>query len=202
MATRNLLVAEPDYSEVVRQPLQANQCALLVVDIQEKLLPQIFEKERLVRNAQLLIRLANALNVPTVATTQYIRGLGPIVPEAAELLPRQNSLDKTTFSCFGHEPFRAALKALPGRRNTLLVCGIESHICVMQTVRDALDEGYLVHVPVDAVSSRTELNWKIGLDRMRFAGAVLSTTEMMAYELLHASNTPAFKTMLPHLKAA
>jgi nicotinamidase-related amidase len=202
MATRNLVVAEPDYAEVVRQPLQPGNCALLVVDIQEKLLPQIFEKERLLHNSQLLIRLANALTVPTVATTQYIRGLGPIVPEAAELLPAQNSLDKTTFSCFGHEPFCSALKALPGRRNTLLVCGIESHICVMQTVLDALDEGYLVHVPVDAVSSRSELNWKIGLDRMRSAGAVLSTTEMMIYELLRASSTPAFKAMLPHLKAA
>jgi nicotinamidase-related amidase len=202
MATRKLVMAEPDYSELARRPLRADRCTLLVVDLQEKLLPQIFEKERVLRNAQLLIRTAKILGVPALATTQYVRGLGPVDPETAELLPYEESLDKTTFSCFGHEPFCSALRALPRKRDTLLICGVESHICVMQTVLDALDEGYVVHVPVDAVSSRTELNWKIGIDRMRSAGAILSSTEMMIYELLRASDTPAFKEMLPHFRKA
>jgi nicotinamidase-related amidase len=92
------------------------------------------------------------------------------------------------------------LKRLPGQRNTVLLCGMETHICVMQTALGALREGYLVHVASDAVSSRAELNWKIGLDRMRSAGAILSSTEMMIYELLRSSGAPAFKELLPYLK--
>ncbi len=200
MATGSIVVTEPEYSEITRRPLKADHCALVVVDIQEKLLPPIFEKERLVRNSQLLIRLANILEIPALTTTQYARGLGSIVPEIAELLPHKDFMDKTTFGCFGSDQFCSAVKALPGKRNTLLVCGMETHICVMQTVMGALEKGYLVHVAADAVSSRTELNWKIGLERMRSAEAVISSTEMMIYELLRASNTPAFKEMLQYLK--
>ncbi|HET9284636.1 MAG TPA: isochorismatase family protein [Candidatus Angelobacter sp.] len=85
-------------------------------------------------------------------------------------------------------------------RNTLLLCSMESHICVVQTVLGALNQGLNVHVAADAVSSRTEMNWKIGLNRMQAAGAVISSTEMMIYELLGKSGTPAFKEMLKHLK--
>jgi nicotinamidase-related amidase len=200
MAVGNITVTESDAGELARRVLQPERCALLVVDIQEKLLPPIFEKERLVRNAQLLIRLAGILKIPVLVTTQYARGLGSIIPEIADLLPGQPVLDKTSFGCFGCENFVAALKAMPSARNTLLVCGMETHICVMQTVMGALEKGYLVHVAADAVSSRTELNWKIGLKRMKSAGAVISSTEMMIYELLGASGTPAFKEMLKHLK--
>jgi nicotinamidase-related amidase len=89
---------------------------------------------------------------------------------------------------------------LPARRTTILLCGMETHICVMQTTLGALREGYLVHVASDAVSSRTELNWRIGLERVRAAGAILSSAEMMLYELLRSSGAPAFKELLPYLK--
>jgi nicotinamidase-related amidase len=181
------------------QTISAEQCVLIVVDIQEKLLPPIFEKERLLKNAQLLIRTAGLLNVPVIATTQYSRGLGEIVPEVHSLLDNA-AIDKNAFSCFGSDAFCAAMKRLPGQRNTVLVCGMESHICVMQTALAALREGYLVHVASDAVSSRTEWNWKIGLERMRSAGAVISSTEMMIYELLRESGTEAFKQILAHLR--
>jgi nicotinamidase-related amidase len=92
------------------------------------------------------------------------------------------------------------LKRLPGRRNTILLCGMESHICVAQTALAALRQGYLVHVASDAVSSRTEWNWKIGLDRMRCAGAVISSTEMILYELLRSSGTDEFKKILGYLR--
>jgi nicotinamidase-related amidase len=110
-------------------------------------------------------------------------------------------MDKLEFSCFGSEPFTAGLKSLPGRRNTVLLCGMETHICVMQTALGALEHGYHVHVASDAVGSRREWNWKIGLQRMRDAGAVISSTEMMMYELLRSSGTPAFKELLPFLKS-
>jgi nicotinamidase-related amidase len=189
-----------EYTEIARRPLESDQCALVVVDIQEKLLPPIFQKEQLVRNSQLLIRAASVLKIPTIVSTQYAKGLGKTVPEIASLLPETEAIDKDRFSCFGSEVFCTLLRRLPGNRNTLLLCGMESHICVMQTALAALREGYLVHVASDAVSSRTEWNWKIGLERMRAAGAVISSTEMMIYELMRSSSSPAFKEMLPHLK--
>jgi len=189
-----------EYAEIARRPLNAEECALVVIDIQEKLLPPIFEKERMVRNAQLLIRAAEILKIPALVSTQYSKGLGATVPEVASLLPGIDSIDKTLFSCFGSDLFCAALKRVPGNRNTLLLCGMESHICVTQTALAALREGYLVHVASDAVSSRTKWNWKIGLDRMRAAGAVISSTEMMIYELMRASSSAVFKELLPYLK--
>jgi len=193
-------IIHPDYADIARRPLNPGECALVVIDIQDKLLPPIFEKERLVRNAQLLIRATGILKIPALVTTQYAKGLGVTVSEIASLLTGIEPFDKTLFSCFGSDLFCAALKRLPGNRNTLLVCGMESHICVSQTVLAALREGYLVHVASDAVSSRTKWNWKIGLDRMRAAGAVISSTEMMIYELMRSSSTAAFKELLPFLK--
>lgn len=189
-----------DYAELARRPLEPEQCALVVIDIQEKLLPPIFQREQLVRNAQLLIRAAGILKIPALVSTQYAKGLGQIVPEVSSLLPGSDPVDKTLFSCFGSDLFCSALKRLPGQHNTLLLCGMESHICVTQTALAALREGYLVHIASDAVSSRTEWNWKIGLDRMRAAGAIISSTEMMIYELMRSSSSAAFKELLPHLK--
>jgi nicotinamidase-related amidase len=191
---------ESGYAEMARRPLDRDQCALIVVDMQERLLPPIWEKERLVRNVQLLIRLAGILKLPALVTTQYAKGLGNTVPDIANLLPNTPAIDKQMFSCFGSDAFCSMLKRLPGQRTTVLLCGMEAHICVMQTALGALREGYLVHVAADAVSSRTELNWQIGLDRIRSAGAIVSSTEMMIYELLRSSGAPAFKELLPYLK--
>jgi len=189
-----------DTADVARQLLQADQCALVVVDMQEKLLPPIFNKDQLIKNSQLLIRLARVLNIPLVVTTQYAQGLGAVVPEVASLIGDARFIDKLDFSCFGSNDFRSILKSLPGNRNTVLLCGMEAHICVMQTALGALNDGYLVHVASDAIGSRVRWNWDIGIDRMRTAGVVISTTEMMIYELLRCSGTQQFKEMLPYLK--
>ena len=183
------------------RPLAAENCALVVIDIQEKLLPPIHERERLVKNSQLLIRLGKILKLPVLVTTQYEKGLGRTVPEIASLLPEQTIYDKQEFSCFANEGFRAAAHALPSQRKTLLLCGMETHICVMQTALGAIQQDYTVHVAADAVGSRSELNWRIGLDRMREAGAVISSTETILYELLRGSGGAAFKEMLPYLKS-
>src|ERR1700751_3407577 len=189
-----------DHAELARRPLPADQCALIVIKIQQKLLPPIFQKEQLVRNAQLLIRAAGILKIPTLLSTQYAKGLGTTIPEISSLLSGTEAVDKTLFSCFGSDAFCTLLKRLPGQRNTLLLCGMESHICVTQTALGALREGYLVHIASDAVSSRTEWNWKIGLDRMRAAGAIISSTEMMIYELMRSSSSAAFKELLRYVK--
>ena len=187
--------------EAARERLDAAKAALVVIDIQEKLLPPIHEGARLLRNAKLLLRLASILKMPVMATTQYARGLGATVPQIAELLPPSTSVhDKVEFSCFGSEEFCDAAGRLPGREQ-LLVCGMETHICVLQTTLAALERGYTVHVIADAVGSRSEFNWQTGLGRMRAAGAVISSTEMAIYELLRASGGPAFKEMLPWLKS-
>lgn len=189
-----------DYAEIARRPLNPDRCALIVIDIQEKLLAPIFEKERLVRNSQMLIRLAGILKIPILLSTQYSKGLGNTIPEVASLLPETEPVEKVAFSCFGSDVFCSAVKRLPGNRNTLVLCGMESHICVAQTALAALREGYLVHVASDAVSSRTEWNWKVGLERMRSAGAVISSTEMVMYEALGSAGTSDFKAMLQHIK--
>jgi nicotinamidase-related amidase len=192
-------IEAPSYSESARQFLDPRQCALLVIDIQEKLLPPIYEKDRLLRNSQLLIRLAHIVSMPVIATTQYVKGLGQIVPEISSLLPATPALDKLEFGCFANREFCSDMAGRNGC-NTLLLCGMETHICVLQTALGALNQGRNVHVAADAVSSRTELNWKLGLERMRDAGAVISSTEMMIYELLGQSGSPGFKEMLKYLK--
>jgi nicotinamidase-related amidase len=184
-----------------RERLRAKNCALMVIDIQQKLLPPIHNREQLLHNAQLLLRLANILQLPVIATTQYAHGLGSVVPEIAELLPKSSTVqDKLEFGCFNNAQFCANLKSA-GDRRTLLLCGMEAHICVMQTALGALEQGYCVHIASDAVGSRADWNWKIGLERMREAGAIISSTEMMIYELLGGSGTDAFTQMLPFLKA-
>jgi len=196
----NVTPVTSDYAEVARRALEPARCALIVVDIQEKLLPPILQKEELLKNSQLLIRAAGILKIPTLMSTQYAKGLGNTVPEIAALVPDTPATDKQVFSCFGSDVFCSTLKRLPGNRNTILLCGMESHICVMQTALGALCEGYLVHVASDAVGSRTKWNWKVGLERMRDAGAIISSTEMMIYELMRSSGTPEFKELLPYIK--
>jgi len=180
--------------------LERPSVALVVIDLQVNLVPAIFEAARVVRNCQLLLRLGRTLKLPTLLTTQYAKGLGNLIPEVASAAPGLEPLDKTSFGCFGERDFQRSLTLVAPHANTLLVAGIESHICVTQTVLGALEAGYLVHVAADATSSRTAENWEIGLNRMERAGAILSSTEMMVYELLGRSDTPEFKAMLPLLK--
>jgi len=172
----------------------------VVVDLQEKLLPVIAGRERVVRNSLLLMRLAEILEIPVVLTTQYRKGLGEIVAEVLRAAPRAQPLDKVSFGCFADEGFLNRLRGLTGR-DQLVVTGIECHICVAQTVLGALDQGYQAHVVGDAVGSRTDENHRIGLARMERAGALVSSAEMATYELLGRSDSEAFKKMLPHLKA-
>ncbi|HEX5413290.1 MAG TPA: hydrolase [Terriglobia bacterium] len=187
-------------SNAASRILRPKDCALLIIDLQTKLMPAIFEAERVTGNCVLLLRLAQIWSMPAVVTTQYAEGLGPLVPEVACAMPGITPLDKTSFGCFADETFVAHLEGIASGRHTLLVAGVESHICVMQTALAALNAGCTVHLAGDAISSRTRENWEIGLHRMERAGAVLSSTEMMIYELLGKSGTPEFKAILPLLK--
>lgn len=179
--------------------LQPERAALVVVDIQERLLPAIFERDRVLKNGILMLRLAEILDLPVVLTTQYQKGLGDTVPEILAAAPGVKAIDKLSFGCFGSQEFASRVEDLKGR-DQLLVIGIEAHICVAQTVLGALRAGRQVHVVSDAISSRSEANWRVGLGRMEKAGAVISSAEMAIYELLARSDSPAFKKILPYLK--
>ena len=179
--------------------LRPDRAVLVLVDLQERLLPAIVGRERIVRNSILLLRLAGILDLPVVLTTQYRKGLGDIVPEVRAAAPASEPLDKVSFGCFGDEGFLNRLRSLSGR-DQLVVTGIECHICVAQTVLGALEYGYQVHLVSDAVGSRAEENYRTGLARMERAGALVSSAEMAVYERLGRSDSDAFKKMLPHLK--
>jgi nicotinamidase-related amidase len=179
--------------------LRPERAIVVLVDLQERLLPAIAGQDRIVKNSLLLLRLAEILELPVVLTTQYRKGLGDVVPEVSVAAPRTQALDKVSFGCFRNEGFLGRLAELRDR-DQLVVGGVESHICVCQTVLGALEKGYAVHVASDAVGSRAEANHRVGLARMERAGALVSSAEMAVYELLGRSDAAAFKQMLPYLK--
>jgi nicotinamidase-related amidase len=178
--------------------LDRGRTALLVVDLQEKLLPAILDRDRVLQRSLLLMHAARELELPVILTTQYQKGLGATVPEVLAAAGGAEPLDKTSFGCFGDPGFRARLQALG--RDQLVVAGIEAHICVAQTVLAGLHSGLAVHVATDAVGSRQAADRDVGLRRMEAAGAVLSSAEMAVYELLERSDGAAFKRLLPFLR--
>ncbi|MDM7999811.1 MAG: hydrolase [Dehalococcoidia bacterium] len=171
--------------------LEADKCALVVIDIQGKLAQLMYQKEALFDNAQKLIKGIQVLNIPIIVTEQYPKGLGPTVPEIAALFPGFRPLAKVAFSCCGDEGFQRELLALDRRQ--ILVCGIEAHVCVYQTTLELLAAGYEVQVVADAVSSRTAENREIALQRMRDEGAAITSVEMALFELMKVAEGPQFK---------
>jgi len=169
--------------------LKVEDTALLVVDIQEKLLPKIMQSGEVLRNASFLVNAAKVLGVPVIATEQYPKGLGPTVEPIRGLLT--TVWEKKTFSAVGEGGALDFLKS--DARIKVVVVGIEAHICVMQTVLDLLNQGFHVFVCVDAVSSRYAIDVKIALKRMQQAGAILVTAETCVYEWLETAANPAFK---------
>lgn len=171
---------------------------LLVVDLQEKLLPTISGIEKTIVQCVKLIRFARVLNIPILWTEHYPKGLGPTAGEIASELKGLAPLEKISFGCLGEPKFRKALEET-GKKQ-LLIAGIETQVCVMQTTLMALEAGYEVYVPRDAVASRAKNQYKAGLARMEKAGAQLVTVEMAMFEALRVGGTPEFKKILPLIK--
>ena len=169
--------------------LDRARAALVVVDVQEAFRPAVGEFDAVAGNAAVLVQGARALGLPVVVTEQYPQGLGDTVPEVAEHLDGVARHAKTDFSAARAEGF-----SLDGR-DQALVCGIEAHVCVQQTVADLLDAGVEVHVAADAVTSRTALNRRLGIEKMEASGAVVTSTEMALFELLGRAGTSEFKTI-------
>ena len=180
-----------DTPRMPRSPelMSTGDTALLVVDVQEKLIGWMTGHRRITWNIRRLIDGAQVLNVPVVATEQYPGGLGPTVAELAQRLDDIPS--KLTFSCAGCPEI---FEELADRGvHKILVVGIEAHVCVQQTVLDLLANGFRVFVAADAIGSRFEIDYQMALRRMDSAGAVLSTTEAALFEWCEAAGTPDFK---------
>ena len=179
---------EPDSPCRSPELMSAGDTALLVVDVQQRLVPAIAGHERVVWNIRRLIEGAEALGLPVAATEQYPKGLGSTVPELAERLGEIPA--KLTFSCGGCPQ---VFEGLHGRGALkLLVCGMETHVCIQQTVLDLLAEGWLVYVAVDAVGSRHEIDHRTALGRIDSSGATLTTTEAALFEWCAVAGTPEF----------
>lgn len=171
--------------------LAVDKCALVVIDIQGKLAQLMHQKESLFENAQKLIKGVQVLEIPIIVTEQYPKGLGPTIPEIAGLFPDFRPLPKVAFSCCGDEGFQRELRAV--NRRQIMICGIETHVCVYQTTVDLLASGHDVEVVADVVSSRTAQNREIGLQRMRDEGAKITSVEMALFELMKVAEGPRFK---------
>jgi nicotinamidase-related amidase len=180
--------------------LTPQRCCLMIVDPQERLMAAIYEADRVVRNASLLIHCAKTLEIPILATTQYKKGLGPFVPELDELLSDVASLDKIEFNGCANHAVSEKINSLPKTVDTILLAGAEAHICIFQTAMGAMKAGYQPWIAADAVSSREKRNAELALNRMQALGMTVGPTEMAVYELLQKAGSPAFKAMLPHLK--
>lgn len=177
--------------------LDQNDVVMVVIDLQEKLMKAMKDREKVYKNTRLLLATANEMNIPVVVTEQYPRGLGATVPEIKEKLNDFEYIEKTSFSACGAK-LMDYLK-LSGRK-TVIMTGSETHICVFQTVRDLAQAGYNVHVVRDAVCSRFDENYENGLELMKDAGAVITTAETVVFDLLRAAGTPEFKAISPLVK--
>ncbi len=175
--------------------LDRQNTLLVVVDMQEPFLRGIHGRDRLVENVRLLTQAAAILEVPILSTTQYAARMGGLVAEVAETLAAESvPLDKMCFSCVGAEGFLDGVASFG--RSQILLCGVETHICVSQTALDLIHHAYQIHVAADAVSARSLEKHKLGMERMRDSAVLPCAAEAAVYELLREAGTPEFKSIL------
>jgi len=165
----------------------------LIIDIQERLVPVMKGKEKFLLNSCRLIMGLNELNVPLLITQQYSKGLGETLPEISTLIGNFNPIEKTSFSCYDEPGFVEALENVSAKN--VIICGIESHVCVLQTAVDLKAAGYNPIVVFDCISSRTKKNLKLALERFRFEGIMVTSYESILFELTRGAGDPSFKAI-------
>jgi len=185
----------PDVSREMQGLIKRDNCVLLIIDIQEKLIPVISDKERVIENAIRLSCFARITGIPVILTEQARLGL--TLPEVKKELPHVQAISKVHFNCFFCNEFSEEIKKTG--RKTLVIAGVEAHICVAQTALYALPD-YNIHIIHDAVSSRTPDNCNVAIERMKHAGAIISSTEMFIYEILQKAGSEEFKAALKLVK--
>ncbi|MHB1341721.1 MAG: isochorismatase family protein [Coriobacteriia bacterium] len=184
-------------SRVSPLTIQRHHAVLVVIDMQTALAAAMSRKTEVVAATAMLMRAAGVLGIPVITTRQYPEGLGEIVPALADLA-HSTAVDKLTFDCMADEGFVSAL-AGTGKRQ-VVVCGMEAHICVAQTTLGLLAAGFDAHVVADAVCSRRDLDRDVAFERLRSAGARVTTAEAVVYEALGAAGTGEFKAVLALVK--
>lgn len=180
------------------QLLEKANTGLIIIDVQEKLMPVMERKQSIIENIKKLLLLSKIFNLPVILTEQYPKWLGPTLPEIIESLTVYKPISKMYFNCCDVETFNDQLNSK--ELKNIIVTGVESHICVFQTCASLLNKGYQVHVPRDAVGSRTDDNWGVGLELSNKAGAFITSTESVIYQILKKAGTPEFKQMLKVVK--
>ncbi len=178
--------------------LDRDNVALVIIDIQERLAAVMKEKDKVINNCLHLIELSRLLNIPIILTEQYPKGLGPTVEEIKNALPEYKPIEKLTFSCCDEPSFLDEIKKI--NKKTLILSGMETHVCLLQTCIGLISEGYNVHIVKDAICSRSKDNWKTGIEFMRDAGAVITCTETVLFQLLKIAGTQEFKTIAARIK--
>jgi len=178
--------------------IRPEESCLIVIDMQERLVPAMQAPARTIKNAGVLIRAADRLSIPILMTEQYPKGLGRTVRELNGISEKAKVIEKIHFSCMQEKTFADTFRA-SGRKQAI-IAGMEAHICVLQTGVQLMEEGYEIFVVTDATSSRTLESEKACLDRLGAAGAGIVTTEMVVFEWLGQAGTDAFKELLPLIK--
>lgn len=178
--------------------IRAEDSALIVIDMQERLVPAMQAPARTIKNTRLLLTAAHACNVPTIITEQYPKGLGPTVAEITSSFPDSPVIEKMHFSCMEDPQFKATFTDL--KRKQAVLVGMEAHICVVQTAASLIEQDYDVFVVSDATASRTVESEEACKVRLSASGAHIVTSEMVVFEWLGKAGTPAFKSLLPLIK--
>ena len=198
-------MTEPASDRLTRHPwlLDSRKAAIIVIDIQSVLLPFIWQKEKMLRNIGYMLELARIHSLPAIVNEHNPKGLGLTDEGLVEVLKNTvgyEPLEKDIFSCCGHRHIVDAVRDTG--REQIIVVGMETHICVNQTALDLLSLGYQVHVVEDAVRCRWKNSHRIGIEKMRQAGAIICDWEMAAYELTYGAKTAEFKELLALMKRA
>ncbi|MCX6268392.1 MAG: hydrolase [Bacteroidetes bacterium] len=173
--------------------IHKEKALLLVIDFQERLFPAIHDHEKLSKNVPLLIEGLKVLGIPMIVTEQYVKGLGPTIPEIAATIQGVDRIEKASFSCCDEPQFMMELAS--SGKDFVIIAGIESHVCVLQTVIDLQENGFHPVVVEDCISSRNPNDKLIAMDRMRREGVIITTYEAILFELLRYSGGETFKAI-------
>ncbi len=179
--------------------LQPADCCLHIIDPQENLMKEIHQVERVIKVIKLMIECSRILNMPALANTQYKKGLGPYVAELEDLVQDIPRPDKTEFGAYGNKETLEVMDSFANKPSTVVMVGVETHICIYQSAVGVLERGLTPWIVADGVSSRSNDNHLLGLERLRELGAIIGPAEMIIYELLGKAGTPDFKQVLPHI---
>ena len=181
--------------------VRPEECCLHIIDPQKSLMDQIYEADRVTRIIELMARSADALQIPIVSNTQYKKGLGPYVQPLQDLAAELAfpCRDKVEFSAYRNEETLSMVDGVAGDVSTVILVGVETHICIYQSAATLLERGITPWVVADGVSARSPESHTLGLARLTSMGAVVGPAEMIIYELIGKAGTPAFKAILPHI---